>query len=128
MDQVRGLGRSMFAAILLMVGGVLSVIYGIAAISNSHFFVAHQHYVFSNLKGWGWITLIIGVLELIASLSLFAGGAFGRYFAIFIGCLAAIDALLSIPAYPLWSIAIFALSVWIIYGLIVYSEDVARTH
>jgi type IV secretory pathway TrbD component len=70
--------------------------------------------------------LIIGVLELIASLSLFAGGAFGRYFAIFIGCLAAIDALLSIPAYPLWSIAIFALSIWIIHGLIVYSEDVPR--
>lgn len=127
MDHVRGLGRAMFAAILLMVGGVLNVIYGIAAISNSHFFVSNQHYVFSNLKGWGWITLIIGVLELIASLSLFAGGAFGRYFAIFVGCLAAIDALLSIPAYPLWSIAVFALSLWIIHGLIVYSEDVPRT-
>jgi hypothetical protein len=126
MDQVRGLGRAMFAAILLMVGGVLNVIWGIAAIGNSHFFVNNQHYVFASLKGWGWITLIIGVLELIASLSLFVGGSFGRYFAIFIGCLAAIDALLSIPAYPLWSIAIFALSVWIIHGLIVYAEDVPR--
>ena len=123
MDQVRGLGRAMFAGILLMVGGVLNVIYGIAAISNSHFFVNNTHYVFSNLKGWGWITLILGILELIASLSLLAGGAFGRYFAIFVGSLAAIGALLSIPAYPLWSIAIFALSLWIVYGLIIYAED-----
>jgi hypothetical protein len=122
MEQVRGLGRALFAAVLLMVGGVLNIIYGIAAIGNSSFFVHNQKYVFSNLKGWGWITLILGILELLASASLFAGGAYGRWFAIAVGALAAIGALLSIPAYPLWSIAIFALSLWIIHGLVVYGE------
>jgi hypothetical protein len=124
-DDVRGLGRALFAAVLLMIGGVLSIIYGIAAISNSSFFVANTHYVFADLKTWGWVTLIIGIFELLASLSLFGGGAYGRYFGIFAGSLAAIAALLDIPAYPFWSIAIFALSLWIIYGLVVYSEDLA---
>jgi hypothetical protein len=122
MDQVRGLGRAIFAAVLLLVGGVLNVIYGIAAIGNSKFFVHDTKYVFGSLKTWGWVTLIIGVLELLASLSLFGGGAYGRWFGIFVGALAAIGALLSIPAYPLWSIAIFALSLWIIHGLVVYGE------
>jgi hypothetical protein len=122
MDEVRGLGRAIFAAVLLMVGGVLNVIYGIAAISNSKFFAHNTHYVFSNLKTWGWITLILGILEFAASLSLFAGGGYGRWFAIVVGSLAAIGALLSIPAYPLWSIAVFALSLWIIHGLIVYGQ------
>lgn len=122
MNRVRGVGRSLFAAVLLMIGGVLSIIYGIAAISNSSFFVHNQQYMFSNLKGWGWITLIIGILELLASFSLFRGGAYGRGFAIFVGALAAVDALLSIPSYPLWSIAVFALALWIIHGLIVYGE------
>ena len=122
MDRVRGLGRAMFAAILLMVGGVLNIIYGIAAIGNSSFFVHNTKYVFASLKGWGWITLILGILELLASVSLFGGGAYGRWFAIVVGALAAIGALLSIPAYPLWSIAIFALSLWIIYGLVIYGE------
>lgn len=122
MDGVRGLGRAIFAAILLMVGGVLNIIYGIAAIGNSSFFVHNTKYVFSSLKGWGWITLILGILEILASLSLFRGGAYGRWFAIVVGALAAIGALLSIPAYPLWSIAIFALSLWIIYGLVIYGE------
>ena len=54
--------------------------------------------------------------------SLFSGGAYGRWFVIFVGALAAIVALLSIPAYPLWSIAIFALGLWIIYGLVIYGE------
>jgi hypothetical protein len=113
----------MFAAVLLMIGGVLNIIYGIGAIGNSKFFVHNQHYVFGSLKTWGWITLILGILEILASLSLFSGNDFGRYFAIAVGSLAAIGALLSIPAYPFWSLAIFALSLWIIYGLAVYGQD-----
>jgi hypothetical protein len=123
-DSVRGLGRALFAAVLLMIGGVLNIIYGIAAIGNSHFFVANTHYVFSDLRGWGWVTLILGVLQLLASLSLFGGGAYGRWFGIIAASLTAIAALLDIPAYPLWSLGIFALSLWIIHGLIVYGEDI----
>lgn len=39
MNQGRGVGRAVFAAVLLTVGGVLNIIYGIAAIGNSKFFV-----------------------------------------------------------------------------------------
>jgi hypothetical protein len=113
MPEVRGLGP----ATLLMVGGLLNIIYGIAAIGNSKFFVHDTHYVFASLKTWGWITLILGVLEVLASLSLFRGGTFGRYFGIGVAALAAIAALLEIPAYPFWSLAVFALSLWIIHGL-----------
>jgi hypothetical protein len=122
MDEVKGLGRALFAAVLLMVGGVLNIIYGIAAIGNSHFFAHNAHYVFANLKTWGWVSLLIGILEVIASLSLFAGGTFGRFFGIGVGALAAIGALLSIPAYPFWSLAVFALSIYIIYGLAIFSK------
>lgn len=123
MDEVRGLGRTIFAGVFLAIAGVLNIIYGIAAIGNSHFFVSNTHYVFASLKGWGWITLIIGIIEILASISLFGGQTFGRWFGIFAGSLAAIAALLEIPAYPLWSIAIFALSVWIVHGLILYGES-----
>ena len=117
MDKVRGVGRARFAAVLLMIGGVLNIIYGIAAIGNSKFFVHDTHYVFASLKSWGWITLILGILAILASLSLFRGETFGRYFGIAAGSLAAIGALLEIPAYPFWSLAVFGLSLWIIFGL-----------
>jgi hypothetical protein len=120
MNEVRGLGRALFAAVLLMVGGVLNIIYGIAAIGNANFFVHNTHYVFGSLKTWGWVTLILGILEVLASVSLFQGGTFGRFFGIGVASLAAIDALLSIPAYPFWSLALFALALWIIYGLVIY--------
>jgi hypothetical protein len=120
--EIRGRGRAAFAAVLLMIGGILNIIYGIAAIGNAHFFVHNAHYVFGDLKTWGWIALILGIGEVVASMSLFAGNPFGRWFGIAFGALVAIQALLEIPAYPLWSIAIFALSLWIVYGLAIYQE------
>ena len=68
MDDTRGGSAIILAGAFLMLGGVLNVIYGIAAISNSNFFTHNTKYVFSDLKTWGWIVLIIGILEL------FAGG------------------------------------------------------
>jgi hypothetical protein len=122
-DEGRGGGWLVFAGIILLVAGVLNVIYGIAGISKSHFFVANAHYVFSDLKGWGWITLILGVLQLTAAFSLFAGGTWGRVYGIAAASLAAIGALLSIPAYPFLSLALFALAIMVIYGLASYEGN-----
>jgi hypothetical protein len=103
-----------FAGILLLLSGTLNVIYGISAISNSKFFNQNAEYIFSNLKTWGWITLGIGIIEVLAAGSLWRGGLFGRVMGIAAASLSAIAALLAIPAYPFWSLAIFALSIVII--------------
>jgi hypothetical protein len=110
-------GWWVFAGVLLLVAGVLNIVWGIAAIGDAKFFTNAGTFIISSLHTWGWITLILGVLELIAAFSLFSGGEFGRWFGIFIGALNAMAALLSIPAYPFWSLAIFALSIIIIYKL-----------
>ena len=116
-DESRVTGWWVFAGILLLIAGVLNVIYGIAAIGNSHFFTANAHYILSDLNTWGWVTVIIGAIELIAGFSLFSGGGFGRWIGIFAAALASISALLSIPAYPFWALCIFALSIIILYEL-----------
>jgi len=116
-NQLRVTGWWIFAGVLLAIGGILNVIYGIAAIGDSKFFTANATYIISSLHTWGWVTLILGVLELIAAFSLFAGGGFGRWVGIFSAGLASIAALLSIPAYPFWSLCVFALSIIIVYEL-----------
>lgn len=117
-----GAGWVMFAGIMLLIVGVLNVIYGIAAIDNSKFFVhaTETQYILSGLNTWGWVTLILGALEIIAAFSIWSGGAYGRWFGIIIASLSAIGALLSIPAYPLWSLAVFTVDILIIYGLAAY--------
>jgi hypothetical protein len=50
----------------------------IAAIANSHVFTANARYVFGDLRTWGWITLIIGVLQLLAAAGVLAGNQAAR--------------------------------------------------
>jgi hypothetical protein len=119
-EEPSGAGWLLFAGIMVVIVGVLNVIYGIAAVSNSSFFVNDQKYIVSDLKTWGWVTLILGVLQLLAAFSIWSGGQYGRWFGIIAAGLSSIAALLSIPAYPFWSLAIFAVDVAIIYGLTVY--------
>jgi hypothetical protein len=116
-----------FAGVMLLIVGILNVIYGIAAIGDSKFFVAGAKYIFSNLNTWGWITLIIGVLQLFAAFSLWSGGLYGRIVGIGVSSLSALAALLSIPAYPFWSLAIFALDVVIIYQIALRGTEGRRT-
>ena len=120
---MRGAGRAIFAAILLMIAGTLNIIYGIAGVSNANFFANNTHYVFSSLHTWGWITIILGVIELTAGFSLVGGGLYGRFVGIFAASLGAIGALLSVGgAYPFWSLGIFAICIIVIHGLVVYGE------
>jgi hypothetical protein len=106
-----------FAGVLLLISGVLNVIYGIAAIGDSKFFINDQKFILSGLHTWGWVSLILGVLLLFAAFSLWSGGIYGRVVGIVAAGLSAIAALLSIPAYPLWSLAIFALDIVIIHQI-----------
>lgn len=122
--EVRGEGRTMFAAVLLMIAGSLNVIYGIAAISEAHFFTdAGTHYVFAGLSTWGWITVILGVVELTGGFSLLSGNAYGRVIGITAASLGAVASLLGVAgSYPFWSLGVFALCVIVLHGLIVYGE------
>ncbi len=110
-------GWWVFAGVLLLIAGALNLIYGIAAIGDSKFFTEHGTYIVSGLNTWGWVLVVVGVLELVAAFSLFAGGEYGRWFGIFIASLNAIAALLTIPGSPFWSLAVFALAVIVIYKL-----------
>jgi len=117
-----GYGLVLFASILLVVVGCFNLIYGIAAIANSHVFVANAHYVFANLRTWGWITLIIAVLQLAAAGGILAGNQLARWFAVAVLALNAIDMMLFLPAYPFWALTIIAMDVVALYGLCAYGS------
>ena len=118
----RGIGLIFFASILLLVAGFFNMIYGIAAIAQSHVFVANAHYVFGNLRAWGWITLIIAVLQLVAGGGVLAGNQWARWFGVAVVGLSALDMMFFIPAYPFWALTIIAVDIVALYGLCVYGS------
>jgi hypothetical protein len=120
---MRGAGRALFAAILLVIAGTLNIIYGIAAIADSDFFSGDFVYAFANLETWGWITLILGVIQLTGGFSLAVGSVYGRIVGLTAATIGAFESLVAIGgAHPYWALGSFALCIIVIHGITVYGE------
>jgi hypothetical protein len=121
---MRGAGRAVFAATLLLIAGVLNIIYGIGALDDANIFVNDKRYIFSNLHTMGWVLIVLGLIQLTGGISLYAGKTWGRIIGVVGASLGAIGALLSIGgSYPWWSLGIFFLCLYIIHGIFVYGEE-----
>lgn len=121
-EEDRGYGWVMFAGVLLLVLGTLNFIWGIAAIDKAHFFVANTNYIAGDLNAWGWTSLCIGVIQWAVGLGVFVKNQFARWAGVLIVSLSSIASLMMIPAYPFWSLAIFAVDILAIYGLVAYGD------
>jgi hypothetical protein len=119
--EAAGTGLLFFAMVMMALGGIWAVIEGIAAIADSRVFVADAVFVFSDLNTWGWIVLGLGALLLLSAFTLLSGSQFARWFGMIAAGLNAIGQLFFIQAYPLWSMAMFAASIVIIYALAAYA-------
>jgi hypothetical protein len=123
----RSYGWVLFAGVLLLMLGTLNFIEGIAAISNSHFFVSNTHYIAGSLNTWGWVVLSIGVVQLLVGVGVFAKNQFSRWTGVIILGLNSIAQLLLIPAYPFWSLSIFALDILAIFALVAYGARISNS-
>ena len=118
-------GFAMFAAILMIIAGLWGIIVGISAILNDKVFVTTQGYVYEfDITVWGWLHLIIGILVGGAGIGIIQGATWGRAVGIAVASLSLLANFLFIPHYPIWSIAIIALDVLIIWALVTYPSRV----
>ena len=82
---MRGTGRVVFAATLLLIAGTLNIIYGIGALDDANIFVNDKRYIFTNLNTLGWVLILLGVLQLTGGFSLMSGNTYGRVIGIIAG-------------------------------------------
>ena len=121
---MRGAGRVVFAATLLLILGFLNVIYGIGALDDANYFVNDTRFILDNLNTLGWVLILLGIVQFTAGFSLMSGNAYGRVLAIIGGSLGAIGALFSIGgANPWWSLVMFGLCIYIVHGILIFGED-----
>jgi hypothetical protein len=122
----KGAGWLAFAGMMVLIAGTLNVIWGIAALDDARFFVEDQRYILDDLNTMGWVILVIGIIQVLAALSIWSGGEFGRWIGIIGATFGAIGALLSIPGFPLWSVCVFGVNVLVLYGLMAYGGHQSR--
>jgi hypothetical protein len=121
---VRRTGRAMFAAVLLLIVGTLNIVHGIGALDDANIFVNDKRFILDDLNTLGWVLIILGVIQLTGGFSLAAGNTYGRVIGIVGASLGAIGAVFSIGGSdPWWSLAVFALCVYVLHWLIVFGED-----
>jgi hypothetical protein len=116
----RAVGWVVSAALVLAVLGVLNVMYGIAAISRSTFYVRDARYMFGDLNTYGWVLLVLGVAQLCASLGILAWARWARWVGIASAGANAVAQLLFLPSAPLLALALFGADLLVLYGLIAY--------
>jgi hypothetical protein len=120
-------GMSVFAAIIMIVIGFFHVVQGIAALFRNEIYVVGAQYVFSfDLTAWGWIHLLAGILLIAAGFAIRTGRVWARSVGIGLAVLSMIANFLFLPYYPVWSLLIIALDVFIIWALCLYSGQDAR--
>jgi hypothetical protein len=121
---MRGAGRVIFAAVLLTIAGTLNIIYGIGALDEANIFVGDSRLVFDDLNTYGWVLLILGVFQLTGGFSLASGHVYGRVIGIVAASLGAMMALAAVnQGNPWWSLGIFFLCIYVVYGIFVFGED-----
>jgi hypothetical protein len=121
---MRGTGRALLAATLLLIAGTLNIIYGIGALDGANIFVHDKRFILTNLNTMGWVLIVLGIIQLTGGFSLMSGNTYGRFIGILGGSLGAIGALLSIGgAYPWWSLALFFLCMYIVHGIFIYGDE-----
>jgi hypothetical protein len=117
-------GLAAFAAVMLLLAGLLAVFRGVTAIAEDDIYVTARSYVFEyDLTGWGWIHLALGAIALIVTVGLFRMAMWGRVAGVAIAGLVIIANFLSLPQYPVWSVVMIALSGLIIWALCVVRAD-----
>jgi hypothetical protein len=118
-DTAAGYGWVVFAGVMLLILATLNGIDGIAAVSNSRFY-SHGHYIIGNLNTWGWVLIVMSVIQGLAAIGVFLKVRGVRWLGVAIAATNAIVQLLFIPAYPFWSLTLFAVDMLVIYGLVVH--------
>lgn len=129
MSQVRsdeGRGWITFAGVIFIIVGVLNVFQGLLLIANDEIYVTGpdaQVVVVGDVTTWGWVILIVGVLQWAAGYGVFYGQQWARWVGIIIASLALVA---QFPVFfgpnPVWSFLVALLSALIIYALAVYGD------
>ena len=117
-----------FAGLLMIVMGAIDFFEGLIAIIRGGYFYgltsSNQIIIFDS-KTWGWLTLLWGILVLLAGFGLVGGAGWARWFSIIAVAISILHKLAFVgsAAYPLWSLAVLALSIIILYALTVHWGD-----
>src|SRR5262245_11122712 len=93
-----------FAAIMMVLGGILNALYGLVAIVNDDWVVwTHRNSVYLDISTWGWVHIVVGGLVILAGLGVLSGNIVARIVGVVLASISVLSNFLFIPVQPLWA-------------------------
>jgi hypothetical protein len=118
-------GWTIFASIMLMLGGAFQAIYGMVALFNDEFYVVGREWTFEfDVTTWGWVHLILGIAVALAGAGLFSGNVAARSVGVIVASISAVANFMSLPYYPIWSTLVIVLDIAVIWALTLHGRDI----
>src|SRR4051812_1754577 len=114
-----GSGWLMFAAVMFFAAAAVNGIYGFVALAKDNYFAADE-LVFGDLGLWGAIYLCLAAAAALAGFLILFRKALGSLIGLGLALVHGTLTLLSIGAYPLWSVIMLVIDGVIIYALCIY--------
>lgn len=117
-------GWVFFAAFMMVFIGFFQMLQGLTAVLKGEYYVVLPQWIVTvDLSVWGWVHMVIGGVLLCTGLALFSGKDWARALGVVFVGFSMLANLLFIAAYPLWSIVVIALDVFVAYALIVHGSE-----
>jgi hypothetical protein len=113
-------GWRTFAGVAFYLVGGFNIVGGLAALFKDEVFaVGKEGLLVADYTAWGWFLFIVGLLQLAAGIGIFKGRGWGRLLGVALAALSAMLHIAFLVAFPAFGLITIALSVLVIYGLIV---------
>lgn len=119
-------GWILFAGIMLIIGGAFQAIAGFVAIFNDKYYVVPDRNLVLTVDytAWGWVHLALGLLAVLAGFAVMRGRMWGRIFAVLVASVSAVVDLAFLNAAPFWNTIMIAVSVLVIWAVVVHGREV----
>lgn len=124
-QEVTGwVGWVYFAGFMVILSGIFQTIAGLTALLNDKFYVVTQENILAfDITTWGWIHLILGIVLICAGTALFSGKTWARVVGVILALISFVAQFAFVSTYPIWSITVMVLDVFVIYALTVHGHE-----
>lgn len=117
----RGTGGAVFAGVLLIVGGGLWILEGLAGVVKGTSYVSSVDYwISTDASSWGWMHMLGGIIGVAAGFGILSGAGWARFLGVLIASLSILVNFAFIPLAPFWAFTIILIDLWVIHSLLVH--------